>query len=66
MDIRRKDGKTVIKLFKKQSTALAEALDIAETIAAQAHEAAPLAKQVADGLAGLRKLLAETTEAPAA
>lgn len=58
MDIRRKDGKTVIKLFRPDEKALTEAHDVTDTIAAQDHPLAPLAKQVADGLAELRKQLA--------
>jgi hypothetical protein len=52
-----KDGKPVITLLQKQHTTLASALQIAQTIGGQAHDAAPAAKKVVEGLVELARLL---------
>lgn len=66
MQLLKKGAKIVIKLLQRESKAIDEVIDLAETISVQGHKAAAAAKEVIAAAKKLKEALAEEETAAAA
>ncbi len=72
MQVLKSAGRFVIKLLQRETKALDEVIDLAETISVQGHKAADAAKEVIAAVKKLKEALAsdqkteEKTDKPAA